>query len=361
VRWLRRRLSPEPEAASARIRSALHRVLAGDLEAAEAALAEAVRLDSSSADVYLALANVYRARGEMGRAIRIHQNLLQRPDLPDAVRREAQLGLALDFRAGGFLARSIAAFRELLEADPDNLEALRELERIHVEAGDWEAAIGVRRRIGGRDPQSARVLGHLWTGLGRVRAQEGDEREARRMFRRALRSDRACADARLALADQSLRVGKPARAIAHAMRTLDHHPAIGSLAYPRLFEAHEAAGTLPALEARLRERLERAPHERETALWLARLLLAQRDLDAAVGVLETLLRRQPDVLEAWAELGRALLQHGRSAEALKTFEEWLAHLPPARRRLHCTSCGSPSPQLAFRCPQCGAWDSLAAL
>jgi lipopolysaccharide biosynthesis regulator YciM len=361
VRWRLRRPTPEPDPASARIRNALRRVLAGDLAAAELELVDAVRLDSSSADVYLALANVYRARGEIGRAIRIHQNLMLRADLPAGLLREAQVGLALDFRSAGFLARSIAAFAELIEADPDNLQALHELERIHVESGEWPAAIEVRRRIGARDAGTPQVLAHLWTGLGRVRAQEGDEREARRAFRRALRSDRRCAEARLALADQLLRLGKPARAIAHTLRTLDLHPEIGSLAYPRLFEAHSRLRSLGTFEALLHGRIEAAPEERETALWLARVQLAQQKVDDASATLRRLLHREPTLVEAWAELGRAQLGAGRSAEALKTFEDWLEHLPAARRRLRCTGCGSPSPQLLFRCPQCGAWDSLVAV
>ena len=110
--WLRRRSKPQPpeRSATAQLRSALHLVLAGDLPAAEAQLAEAARLDSSSSDVYLALANLYRLRGDIGRAIQIHQNLLLRPDISDELRRESLLGLALDFRAGGFLKRATASF-----------------------------------------------------------------------------------------------------------------------------------------------------------------------------------------------------------------------------------------------------------
>ena len=67
------------------MRTALHLVLAGDLPAAEAALAEAARIDSSSSDVYMALANLYRARGEVGRAIHIHQNLLLQHGLPESL------------------------------------------------------------------------------------------------------------------------------------------------------------------------------------------------------------------------------------------------------------------------------------
>jgi lipopolysaccharide biosynthesis regulator YciM len=253
----------------------------------------------------------------------------------------------------------MAAFQELVAGDPDNLRALRELERIHVESGAWQEALQVRQRIGARDAQTARVLAHLWTGLGRERAAQGDEPEARRAFRRALRCDRQCAEAWLALADQALRQGKPRRSIAHVQRSFDLHPAIPSLACPRLFEAHQRRNSLPALERFLRARVERSPDERDTALWLARVLLAQGSIDQACAVLQRLLHREPAFVEAWAELGRAQLRHGRGEQALKTFEQWLGHLPPDRRRLRCTSCASPSPQLLFRCPQCGAWDSLA--
>jgi lipopolysaccharide assembly protein B len=174
--WLRRRpkKSAAPErTTTALLRSALHRVLAGDLPGAEAELAEAARLDSSSSDVYLALANLYRLRGDIGRAIQIHQNLLLRPDISDELRREALLGLALDFRAGGFLKRASASFQDLLQIEPENLAALRALERIKIEGGDWEGAIATRGRIGAQDPSTRKVLAHLHVGHGRARAARG--------------------------------------------------------------------------------------------------------------------------------------------------------------------------------------------
>jgi lipopolysaccharide biosynthesis regulator YciM len=355
----RRRHPVDPtQAAAAQLRRSLHLVLAGDLAAAEEALAEAARLDSSASEVYLALANVYRARGQIGRAIQIHQNLLLRPDLPAELRREALLGLALDFRAGGFLGRATASFEELLQVDPRNLQALRELERIQVESGYWEAAIRTRRKIGSRDPQGPRVLAHLWTGLGRAHLQEGREAEARRAFKRALGQDRHCAEAYLALGDQQLREDQPRQAIAHFRRTLDLHPAIGLLAYPRLWEAHEKAGDLGGFEALLRERLDRRRDDREAALWLARVLGAAGRRGEAVTLLRRLIDRQPQWLAPYAELGRALLTEHREAEALKLLEELLLHLPAEHPQLVCRSCGTASAQLHWRCPQCGAWDSM---
>jgi lipopolysaccharide biosynthesis regulator YciM len=358
--WLRRKPKSAPErSATAQLRNALHFVLAGDLPGAEGALAEAARVDSSSSDVYLALANLYRLRGDIGRAIQIHQNLLLRPDITEELRREAMLGLALDFRAGGFLKRSAIAFQDLLEVDPDNLQALRALERIRVDAADWHGALEVRKRIGGRDPDTQKVLAHLWVGLGRAAAARGNDGEARKAFKRAVAQDSTCAEAYLALGDQHLREGSSRKASALFRRALDLHPAIGTLLYPRLAEVHARLGDPSGFEALLRERLDAAPDDRDANLWLARTIATPKRVDEALAILRRLLDRESGWLGAHAEIGRILLREHRDEEARKAFEELLERLPWDPRWLRCRGCGTRDTTLHFRCPQCGEWDSFA--
>lgn len=360
LRWLRFGRGPAgpPSGVSGPLRDALRWVLEGDLAEAERALAEAARIDSSSIDVYLALANLYRARGEVGRAIQIHQNLLLRQDLPAAQRRECQLGLALDFQSGGFLSRAAASFEELLELEPRNTQALRELERIKIESGDWEDAIRIRRRIGGSDPNTSRVLAHLWAGLGRSHAREGREADARRAFRRALGRDRNCAEAYLALGDQLLRDAKPKKAVGLWRRALPLHPSAGLLVYPRLWEGFTALGDLAGFERVLRERLGAEPDDTEATVWLARTCVRLGKVDEGLTQLRRLLDRTPGYLPAYAEIGRVLLSERRDFEALKSFEELLDRLPLERDRLRCASCGTQDTELHWRCPQCGEWDTF---
>jgi lipopolysaccharide biosynthesis regulator YciM len=333
-------------------------VLAGDLAAAEHALAQAARDDPGTVDIYLALANLLRARGDIGRAIQIHQNLLLRPELAEDVRREALLGLALDFRVGGFLQRAATSFQDLLEIDPRNLQALTELERIRVDAGAWEDAIRIRRQIGRADPRTPQVLAHLWAGHGRACLQEGRENDGRRAFRRALSQDRRCAEAYLALGDLALRQGRTKRAVGSWRRTLDLHPAIGIVLYPRLWEGMGAPRDLVGLERLLAERLENEPQDHEAAIWLARARVRLGRVDEGVAVLRQLQNRDPAFLGAPAEIGRILLREHRDGEALKAFEELLDHLPLDRTQLRCHNCGTQDTDLHWRCPQCGEWDSF---
>ncbi len=357
--WFSRRKKPAEEGSvTAQMRTALHLVLAGDLPAAEAELAEAARLDSSSSDVYLALANLYRARGEIGRAIHIHQNLLLQQRLSESLRREALLGLALDFRSGGFLKRAAASFSELLEVEPDNPQALRELERIYVETGDWEGAIRVRKRIGSRDPTTPAVLAHLWTGLGREQAKAGNESEARKAFRRGLGHDRECAEAYIELGEQRMRENKPAKAIGFWKRTLELQASAAGVLYPRLWEGYSRAGDLAGFEKLLHERRDAEPGDQQAAIWLARCMVEQKRPDEAISLLRAETERHSNGLAAGAELGRVLLREQRDPEALKGFESLLERLPLEQRRFQCQSCGTQDTRLHWRCPQCGEWDSF---
>ncbi len=356
--WRWRRAEPAPAAPVAgALREALRCALVGDLAAAERALAEAARLDPSSVEPYLALASVYRARGEIGRAIQIHQNLLLRTDLAEALRREGRLQLALDFKGGGFLGRASAAFEEILESEPRNRRALLELERLRVESGDWEAALRVRRRIGSADPDTPRIQAHLWVGLGRAHAREGREAEALRCYKKALGRDRSCAEAWLALADALARAGKHRRAIGLYARALPLHPALPAEVWPRLWESHQALGDLAGFEKLARAEIERAERPGDdTVLWLARVLVRTGRVEEGLALLRRLLDRRPDFLAAYAELGRSLLGEHRDLEALKLLEELLDRLPSERARLRCRACGTEDTRLHWRCPQCGEWD-----
>ena len=354
--WRRSR-GPAPGPAGA-LRQALQFALVGDVVEAEQTLAEAAREGQGTIDIYLALASLLRTRGDIGRAIQIHQNLLLRPDLPEALRKEALLGLALDFRVGGFLQRAAASFDDLLQIEPGNTVALQELERIRVDAGDWEAAIRIRREIGRADARTPVVVAHLWGGFGRARLQAGHEKEAKRAFRRALSYDRGSAEAYLALGDRALRQGRPRRAVALWRKTLGLHPAIGVLVYPRLWEGSVALAEFARFERWLSGRLDDEPDDREAAVWLARVRVRQGRVDEGVAVLSQILGRDPAFLGGYAEIGRILLREHRDADAIKTFEELLDRLPIDRAQLRCRNCGAQDSHLHWRCPQCGEWDSF---
>ncbi len=98
------------------------------------------KIRSESAEVYLALGEMFRAQGEYGRAVRIHQNLLARPDAPADLHFQAYVSLGRDFQAGGLLDRAIKHYGKALAMRPDHLESLQSCLRIREQSHEWDEA-----------------------------------------------------------------------------------------------------------------------------------------------------------------------------------------------------------------------------
>lgn len=304
--------------ADAAIRSALHAILDHDLDAAESILAGAVHADSREIDGYLALASLYRQRGEIGRAIHLHQNLLLRRDLDPAARFQALVGLADDFREGGFLRRAIAAYEEVLAHQPRHARALHALVRLLVDAREPRRAIPLARRLARIEGQQASHLeAMLWVDLAESERAEGRTQVARKALRRALRADSQNVRAWLALGLVEAELGNAKRALAAWRRVPEIDRRAGPDVYPRLAATFAALGRAREYESYLNELLASDAEDAGARLALARALAARGASEDALAEVRRVLDREPEHLEAHATQGRILLAEGRDAEVAK--------------------------------------------
>ena len=96
----------------------LNFLVANQIDIAIEELSQAARVDADALEIHLILGNVYRERGQVARAIQIHQGLLQRQKLTRIEHAYVLLCLGLDFKRGGFVDRALEAFTEALRLDP---------------------------------------------------------------------------------------------------------------------------------------------------------------------------------------------------------------------------------------------------
>jgi len=327
VRWLSRAFGGDarvPRDAEAASQEALLALLDADLERAEETLAAVVRRDSGAIWAYLALARLWRQRGEVGRAIRLHQNLCLRLDPATPEGRTALLDLAADYRAGGYLRRAVAAYEEVLQRDPRCAPALRALTRLCAESRDHARAIEMARRLArveGRDASGEEA--RLRVEMARAAAAEGRSGDARRAVKQALRRDRGCTDAWILLGELEAERGKTRAALAAWLRVAQEDRGATAGVMPRLEATYAALGRTRDYEALLRELLAAAPEDRALRLALARTLAARGDAEEAIALLRGLLGARADDLEVRAALGRLLLAEGRDPEATKEYAELL--------------------------------------
>ena len=104
-------------------------------------------LDKDTFETQVALGHLFRRRGEVDRAIRLHQALVQRPGLSDQQRVQALLALGEDYMRSGLLDRAETVFSDLVALDMRAPLALRHLIGIYQSERDWDKAIENARRL----------------------------------------------------------------------------------------------------------------------------------------------------------------------------------------------------------------------
>src|SRR5205085_9798657 len=150
--------------------------------------------------------NLYREKGQVGKAITVHQNLLQRPKLNKIEHAYVLLCLGLDYKRGGFVDRALEAFNEVLRLDPKNQHALLNLQKLHEEQHQWTDAYDTRQRLtdlatGGARPQNQAILAFLENEIGLEAMRRKDYGEAIRRFEAAIDMDGRAVPAYLNLGD----------------------------------------------------------------------------------------------------------------------------------------------------------------
>ena len=106
-----------------------------------------VDVNTETVEIHFALGSLFRRRGEVDRAIRVHQGILDRPQLEPEQREQALLELAIDYLRAGLLDRSESLYLKLTESRPHRLAALRALIGIYEQQHDWQQAISVHRQL----------------------------------------------------------------------------------------------------------------------------------------------------------------------------------------------------------------------
>ncbi|HBZ69287.1 MAG TPA: hypothetical protein DEP35_05920, partial [Deltaproteobacteria bacterium] len=330
MRWLPRAFGGDaraPRNTDSALREALLSLLDRDLDRAEGALSELAHRPRSEPFVFLALGKLYRARGEVGRAIQIHQHLLLRKDVSASERLLALCDLAEDFRRGGFLRRAIASFEEVLAHDSRNAAALRALVGLYADVRDHAAALAVERRLARLEGRrAAPAEASRLVEMAEAAHAEGRTAHARRAVRRALRRDSSNVRAWVLLGVLEAELGRPKKALAAWLRVPELDPRSGPLVYSRLAATFALLGRPREHEAFLQGILQRVPEDAGVRLALARSLAARGETELARLELRRVLEREPDHWEAHHELGHLLLVARREKDALGAYAELLQRL-----------------------------------
>ncbi|HEY2928674.1 lipopolysaccharide assembly protein LapB [Piscinibacter sp.] len=319
------------------------------------AFIEAVQHDPDTSDLHFALGNLFRRRGEYERAVRVHQHLLNRGDLPAAERDRAQHGLAQDYIKAGLLDRAEEAWRAL-EGTAFDTEARLALLTLHERSRDWRAAVDDAQKLerSSATGSYASRIAHYWCEL----ASEADAKQQTADADDAVRKAREAAPqaARpLVLAGERARAaGDHAQAVQHWRTLLTLHPG----AFALIARDYAASALVAGEQAAAREELD-ALYQRAPSLDLLGAIAvldprpsAQRQRVAAHLIRHPSLSAARELLQLRiAELGM-----GDDAEA-QSITAAVAHAAKPLQRYRCAACGFEAQHYFWQCPGCLNWDS----
>ncbi len=336
-------------------------LLSKDHDQAIEEFTKSVQVNSDTIETYVTLGNLYRSRGDIDRAIRIRQNIILRPNIDEKIKIGALFDLGKDYRKGGFLNRALKTFLQVSQKNPDDVQTLKEIERIYEGLKDWENAYATRQKIARLEKgHHEHILAHHLVEAGKVYQEKDDTGKAKTFFSKAISIQKECVDAYLHLGDLHFKKQEYKKAIAAWKKVAEVAPQFTFLAYGRLEGAYTRMKNLEPVEVFLKECSRKNP-DAFTHMALARYLYNKDDMEGALKEINNALSLNPGFWEARRFRGQMFLNRGASEDILADYGEIIEGLNVPYLRFRCVQCGFEPNELLWQCPQCNQWDTIGLI
>ena len=320
------------------------------------AFIEVVKLDPETIELHHALGNLFSRRGEFDRAVRIHNHLLNREDLPAKERSLALFELGHDYLKAGIYDRAEDSFTRLLKEPDYHLEALRALLKIYCTEKEWEKAISIANTLekeAGENHQSE--IAHFHCELAALSARAKKFDEARAQLDLALSVDRRSVRALIALGNLALQQSRPEEALGYWARVETVAPEYVTLIMGQMAQAYEAIGQHEQAMNMIHRALTDQPSA-ETLSIVLELVTKTEVEESAQRLLREELHRHPTLL-AFEKLAELRLKNDPNNEELTLLTTLLKPHVSQLGRYQCSHCGFRAKGFQWLCPGCSSWGS----
>jgi lipopolysaccharide biosynthesis regulator YciM len=323
------------------------------------AFIEVVKVDPQTIELHFALGSLFRRRGEIERAIRMHQNLVEREDLGQQQKLDALYELAQDYLKAGLLDRAEEMFAKL-KGSTHAEGALEYLLEIFEQEKDWQKAVETAHQLEvltGRSRQ--KEIANFYCEMAGKEIMDSRPEAARPHLERALSHHRLCVRANVLLGDLELAQGNTEAAIDAWKRIETQNPAFLALVVERLAGAYRRLDKASEGLNLLRGFLSQYP-SLDTLNVVFAGLLEQQGAEAAYQVVRDEMQRNPTLLGLdkllEAQLLEAPVQRRHDLELVKN----LVHQHTRTLAMYkCDSCGFRARQFYWHCPACGEWETYS--
>ena len=320
------------------------------------AFVDAVKVDPQTIELHFALGSLFRRRGETERAIRMHQNLVEREDLPQDLKLQALSELGQDFLKAGLLDRAEEVFDKLRDSAMDK-DAKSNLLEIYQLEKDWEKAIAIAAELPDIASQIEVAEYHCELAAAEMIRSRPDAASA--YLRTALERNRKCVRASMLQGDMEVQQDRFEEAIACWQRIEQQDPTYLALVAQRLLDAFRGMDRRDEGLQLLRGYLDHYP-SLDLLDVVFQLVLESEGADAAYCLVRDELKRNPTLL-GFDKLieARLLVAPPETRADLELAKSIVQGYTRRLARYRCDNCGFKARQFYWRCPACGGWETYS--
>ena len=316
--------------------------------------------DTGTVEAHLTLGNLFRSRGEVDRAIRIHQSLMESASLTYDQRLLAVQQLGRDYMAAGLYDRAEGMFKQLVDETDFRLSALQQLLQIYQATSDWQSAIEVAERLVklGKDKHRGEIA-NFWCELALQQMAGNDLDKAMALLRKGAAADRNSARVSIMMGRVWMEKGDYAKAVESLERVIEQDKELVGETLEMLQTCYQQLGKIDEWEAFLR----RCAEENTGAtadLMLAQILEQREGAESAQNYVTRQLERHPTmrVFHKLIDYHINEAEEGRAKESLGVLRHMVGEQVRSKPRYRCQKCGFTAHTLYWHCPSCGSWSTI---
>jgi lipopolysaccharide biosynthesis regulator YciM len=315
------------------------------------------KVDDETLETHFALGHLFRRRGEVDRAIRVHQNLLARPNLNEVQRHQALFSLAQDYLGAGLFDRAEKLFSELHSSPTLGQAALEHLVDIYERESEWTKAIEAHRELEVMTGEKSAQVAHYYCELAERARLSGDLDLARQHLKSSVRSETGAFRGTLIRAAIAQEEEDFAQALRLYERVLEADQRLMVEVLPQLLACYEATNRKPELERYL-EKLIATNDDVKRNLAYAVIINGLTSPPVLNDCVEDFILHH-DVMTTLIDMDHlSELPQADREQAILRIIRGLRQLALSSARYRCTSCGYSTQRLVWHCPSCKAWETI---
>ena len=316
--------------------------------------------DTGTVEAHLTLGNLFRSRGEVDRAIRIHQSLMESASLTYDQRLRAVQQLGRDYMAAGLYDRAEGMFKQLVDETDFRLSALQQLLQIYQATSDWQSAIEVAERLVKLGKEKHRgEIANFWCELALQQMAGNDLDKAMALLKKGAAADRNSARVSIMMGRVWMEKGDYAKAVESLERVIEQDKELVGETLEMLQTCYQQLGKTDEWEAFLRRCAEENPGA-TADLMLAQILEQREGVDAAQNYVTRQLERHPTmrVFHKLIDYHINEAEEGRAKESLGVLRQMVGEQVRSKPRYRCQKCGFTAHTLYWHCPSCRSWSTI---